>query len=355
MSAVAPQMLDDLPTPKAERWKYTNLPAALRGMDLTGAGGNLLRVEGAEAYLRRLSGANDELRRLLPDGEVARRAADARGFAIDIPPFHSVDKPVEILVEGKVDGDAPAAMVIRLGAGASATVVEKLEGDGCLWHNGVTGIELGDGACLYHHRIQVYGDRPVYTQTTNVTLGRDATYDAFTLTAGAALSRNEVAVTMTGPGGHAELNGIMLLDGARHGDTTLLVDHQAPHCTSHQFYRSVLDGRARGVFQGKIHVARAAQKTDGYQMSRALILSEGAEMDMKPELEIYADDVKCSHGATTGQLDDEALFYLRSRGIGHDDARRLLIGAFVGEAVDKIADQSVREQVETRVEAWLGR
>ena len=155
------------------------------------------------------------------------------------------------------------------------------------------------------------------------------------------------------PGAVCHINGVALMRGEQHADTTILVEHLAPHCESNQNMRVILDDRAHGVFQGKIHVHQPAQKTDGYQLSRALLLSEGAEMDTKPELEIYADDVKCSHGATTGQMDEEPLFYMQSRGIGKEEAKALLIEAFAAEVLNFVEQQPWHGLLMERVRKWL--
>jgi Fe-S cluster assembly protein SufD len=164
-----------------------------------------------------------------------------------------------------------------------------------------------------------------------------------------------VHARLTGPGGAVHLNGAQLLGGSQHGDITTVVSHDAPGCASRQTVKNVLDGRARGVFQGKIEVARAAQKTDGYQMNQALLLSPQAEIDCKPELEIYADDVKCSHGATVGELDADQLFFLRSRGIPLAAARAILVRAFLTEALDVVRDEAARALMEQAIEAWWER
>jgi len=165
----------------------------------------------------------------------------------------------------------------------------------------------------------------------------------------------EVHARLGGPGATAHLNAAQLLGGAQHGDFTTVVTHDAPHCVSRQTVKNVLAGRARGVFQGKIEVARDAQKTDGYQMNQALLLSPNAEVDSKPQLEIYADDVKCSHGATVGELDAEQLFYLRSRGIGEAEARAMLVRAFLAEAFDPIVHEAGRAALEAAVAGWWER
>jgi Fe-S cluster assembly protein SufD len=212
---------------------------------------------------------------------------------------------------------------------------------------------LGKNAKVKHIRIVRDSDKAAYTQSSHVQLDRDANYECFTLTTGVGFTRHQVHVELNGQNGHASFDGLNLLSGKDHGDTTILIDHKAPHCTSNQFYRSLLNDKAHGIFQGKVHVFEGAQKTDGYQLSNAIILSETAQMDTKPELEIYADDVQCSHGATTGQLDDEPLFYLRSRGLSEKEAKQLLMQAFVGEVLDKIQNDDYRVKVDGYVDEWL--
>jgi Fe-S cluster assembly protein SufD len=175
------------------------------------------------------------------------------------------------------------------------------------------------------------------------------------LTVGARLSRTEVHANLVGAGAIAHLNAAQLLTGTQHADFTSVVGHLAPHGTSRQTVKNVLAGRSRGVFQGKIEVARQAQKTDGYQMNQALLLSPDAEVDSKPELEIFADDVKCSHGATVGELDAEQMFYLRSRGVPDAEARAMLVRAFLVEALDAVTDETIRSRLESAVEAWWQR
>ena len=180
-----------------------------------------------------------------------------------------------------------------------------------------------------------------------------AEYEAFTMTSGAGLSRNQVHFDMMGANATCRLNGINMLGTSDLADTTITVDHHAPYCTSYQNYRTVATDKAVGVFQGKVHVHRPAQKTDGYQMARSLLLSSQATINTKPELEIYADDVKCSHGATTGRLDEEAMFYLRSRGIPEAEATNLLVQAFVNEAMEDLSCVAVQEKSQQIVSDWL--
>jgi Fe-S cluster assembly protein SufD len=182
---------------------------------------------------------------------------------------------------------------------------------------------------------------------------RDSTYNGFALNIGGKLTRHEIHAHLSGANAEISLNGLNLLNGSQHGDTTILIEHAALHCRSNQFYRTLLDDSARCVFQGKVHVHKIAQKTDGYQLSNAILLSEKAEMDTKPELEIYADDVKCSHGATTGQMDDAPLFYLRSRGLTEGEARSLLLEAFIAEVIEKVNNEHIEMQITEKAQSWL--
>ena len=244
---------------------------------------------------------------------------------------------------------------IRLGAGAKLTVLEIARGEGSYLHNAVTEATVGAGGMLSHVRLQEEGAEAFHVNTTFAEIAEGATYDAFVLTLGARLARTEVHARLAGPNGTVHLNGAQLLTGSQHGDITTVVQHHAPHCASRQTVKNVLDGRARGVFQGKIEVARVAQKTDGYQMNQALLLSPTAEIDCKPQLEIYADDVKCSHGATVGALDADQLFYMRSRGVPEAVARAILVRAFLSEALDVVHHETARDLLERAIESWWER
>ncbi|MDD2876422.1 MAG: Fe-S cluster assembly protein SufD [Acidiphilium sp.] len=241
---------------------------------------------------------------------------------------------------------------ISVGVGASLTLIEISRGMGEYLHNSVIEIVLAKGAMLRHYRMQDEAADAVHVTTIFVDIAADAKYESFILNYGARLSRNEVHVSLAGAGGEVSLGAAQLLSGMQHGDITTIITHDAPHCASRQTVKSVLGGAARGVFQGRIKVARAAQKTDGYQMNQALLLSPDAEIDCKPELEIFADDVKCSHGATIGALDPEQMFYLRSRGIPEEQARVILIRAFLDGALESVADQQARAVFENAIEAW---
>jgi len=319
-----------LPAPDAESWKYTNLAPAVKGMPQETVTPPV-SARGGGAYVREMKGE----------------------WVIDVPAGEHAAEPVEITIRGFDNALFMPRLTVRLGVGAELTLIERHEGRGRFWNNQQTQITVGAGAVLRHIRLQENPDDAVYTQNTNAAVEKDGRYEAFTLTAGGLLSRNEARIDLEGEGASCALYGINLLQGKQHGDTTLTVAHRARGCRSEQFYRSLLRDGARGVYQGKILVEPGADGTDATQLSNAILLSEGAEMDTKPELEIYADDVKCAHGATTGTLDDEALFYMRSRGMGEDEARAVLLSAFMNEVAEKIGDGSAKETIKIKIESWL--
>jgi len=276
------------------------------------------------------------------------------GASLQIP--DNVDAGVIRLVSIASDGGSshPRHM-IRLGAGARLTLLEVFGGNGTYLHNPVTEVHVAAGAALTHVRLQNESTDAFHLATLYAEIADGGEYDGFTLSLGGRTTRFEIHALLSGPGATAHLNGAQLLSGTQHGDFTSVVRHAAPGCASRQTVKNVLAGHSRGVFQGRIEVARGAQKTDGYQMNQALLLSPDAEIDSKPELEIFADDVKCSHGATVGELDAEQLFYLRSRGIPDAEARAILVRAFLAEALDVVKDDTVRGLLERSVESWWGR
>ncbi len=244
---------------------------------------------------------------------------------------------------------------IRLERGARLTLLETSLGEGAYLHNPVTEVEVAEGATLTHVRLQDESEAAFHLATLYARIAEGGTYDSFILNLGGRMVRTEVHAHLTAPGGAAHLNGAQLLAGRQHADFTSVVRHDAPGCSSRQTVKNVLAGRSRGVFQGRIEVARHAQKTDGYQMNQALLLSPDAEVDTKPELEIFADDVKCSHGATVGELDAEQMFYLRSRGIPDAEARSILVRAFLHEALYAVTNDDIRGVLEGSVARWWER
>ncbi|MBC8337302.1 MAG: Fe-S cluster assembly protein SufD [Rhodospirillales bacterium] len=280
------------------------------------------------------------------------------GFALRVDPGVIVETPIEVVYIGGLT-DRPVAYfprnLIVLGEGAQATVVKHHVGMGvgAYFANAVTEIDIAQGARLNHYEVQAESRDATHLGAVNVRVAKDATYDSFTLSIGGRLSRNEVSVRLEGQGAHAGVNGAYLMRGSEHCDNTTRIEHLAPNTSCREIFKGVLDDQSRAVFQGRIVVNREAQGTDGHQLCKTLLLSTGAEIDAKPELEIYADDVKCSHGATTGQIDETALFYLRSRGIPEALARNLLVQSFLGEALEEIADENIREAFTNKVLHWL--
>ena len=277
------------------------------------------------------------------------------GVAIDVPA--GVDAGT-IEIVSVASGHVPAAIhprhAIRLGAGANLTVIETATGPEASrhFHNPAFVIDLAADAHLTHVRVNREPEGAFHLAHLGVRVAERGTYDGFALNAGGRLSRSEIHLVLDGPNAHANLNGAQLAAGGQVADVSTSLRHAHPNCTSRQTVRTVLTGAARGVFQGKIHVDRIAQKTDGYQMNQALLLSEDAEMDSKPQLEIYADDVKCSHGATVGALDEGQLFYLRSRGIPAGIARSMLVRAFLAEAIEAVEHEGAREALDEAIAAW---
>ena len=282
----------------------------------------------------------------------------ADGYVLHIAPGTASEAPIEILWIGSGAEKPPVyhpRNLVILGRGAHATIIEHHVGlcIGSYFSDSVTEIALGEDALLRHCKVQEESREAFHIAATGAHLAEGAHYDSFVFSIGARLARNEIHVALDGRRANCRLNGAYLGRGEQVIDHTTLIDHISPETTSKELYKGVLDGRARGVFQGKITVRPNAQKADGQQMNRALLLSDKAEINSKPELEISADDVKCSHGATAGELDDLSLFYLRSRGIPEDEARRLLVEAFLNEVIDAVALAGMRLTLEHNIARWM--
>ena len=242
---------------------------------------------------------------------------------------------------------------IEVAAGASASVIETYLGEGDYVLNAVTSIKLAKDAHL--DRLKLQNDSAAASHLSHVIydLAENARLNDISVTIGAALTRQNGTCNFNGQNAEVKISGAYLLKGKQHADTALVINHLVPHCTSRELFKCVMDDNARGIFQGKVVVAKHAQKTDGKQSSHALLLSESAEFDAKPELEIFADDVVCGHGATAGDLNHDHLFYLKSRGIPEAEAKSLLIAAFVGEAFDLVANDDVREALVGMAQEWV--
>jgi len=342
-----PVSLPEWPTPKQEGWTYTNLKA-LTGLELA-AGQTLLENTPLTAGLSLTHWEGTPAR--LPDNGAVKRAlasADA-GWRLDVK--GQIEAPFELTFGGVGVSTAPR-LSIALAPYAELTLIERHHQSEPTLTNMVGEIVLAEGAKLTHIRLQQCGDGVTHLDTRSITLAPNATYNGFVLVQGAALSRYEPHIQLEGAGAEATLNGLLLLSGTQHGDLTSHLVHAQPRGNSHQSVRAIISGQARGTYQGRIVVAPHARLSDAQQLSRTLLLSPQAEMNAKPELEILNDDVKCSHGASIGAIDPNALFYLRSRGLDEQSARSLLVDAFVAESLTPLPP-SVLPLVQTEVTRWL--
>ena len=380
------------PTQRDERWKYTNLrrlesrtfdlaaPAAVAtmpGHELADVSHRMVFVDGhcmpslssraaqppgvtAISLGQWIQRDPDAVVALLDslgiDGDSAFEHLNAAfledGVVIDVAPNTRWDDPVHIVHDWQTTGRmAHPRLLVRLGANSRCTLIEHYIGAAGIesFTNAVVTIDIASGACLRHYRLQQESSKSFHLSTVRARIARDANYLSHELGLGASLGRSDITALLEGPAANAKLLGLFVPSGSQHLDNYTRIEHIAPNTTSQEEYRGIADGRGRGVFNGKVKVHKDAQKTDARQLSRNLLLSPTAEIDTKPELEIYANDVKCSHGATTGQLDTTSLFYLRSRGLDAAEARMLLIRAFAESILTSIEPQGLR----TALEDWL--
>ncbi len=384
-----------LPNRRIEEWKYTDLRALLRevlplapapdadaikrartALKTSGVKGatKLVLVDGV--FVPELSDAAETgmsvktLREALEGGDgnlltadssdamIALNAAMATdGVLISVAEGANLARPIQIVHAATASkASVYTRSHVTIGKGARVTLVESFVaavGAKAYQANDAVILSIGDDVELSHVRLMADSADAANISSGIFTVGAKAEYNLFNMTSGGALSRFSGYVTLKGEASDLNVNGVNLLKGTQHGDTTLVVDHAVPHCTSREIFRAVVDDRAHSVFQGRIIVRPHAQKTDGKMMTRALLLSDEAEADNKPELEIFADDVTCGHGATSGALDESLLFYLRARGLPEKEAQALLIQAFVGEAIEGIADDDLREAAMATAQRWL--
>ena len=286
----------------------------------------------------------------------------ADGAFVHVPADVTLDQPLELvfLSTGQVGSDGPIVShprsLIVVQRGARAAVVETYAGlsDGVYWSNAVTEVVVGGGARVELYRVQQEGPRGLQIATTHSRQERDSYLGLHVVTLGAALARHDINAVLDGPGAELILNGLYLLSGAQHADHHTVIDHARPHCASHEFFNGVLAERAHGVFNGRIIVRPGAQRTDSKQTNNNLLLSTEARADSQPQLEIYADDVKCTHGSTVGPIDQTQLYYLRSRGLSPEAARSILTYGFGAEILDRMQHPDVRERLDRLVRARLG-
>ena len=278
-------------------------------------------------------------------------------FATDGVLLHITGKPSKPihLIYRHVSNTSDAILhhVIKVDADAEVTVLEN--GPAAARFNECMEVDIADGAKFHHVRAQGRDHERRAATHIFARLGTESTFKSFTLTANGVMTRNECVIELTGDDAHATIAGASLGDGDFHHDDTVFITHDAVNCESRQVFKKVLRNGATGVFQGKILVKSGAQKTDGYQISQSLLLDEDSQFLAKPELEIYADDVACSHGSTSGAIDEDALFYLRSRGVPHGEATDMLTLSFLAEAVEEIENEALAEEINERLAAWLAR
>ncbi len=273
------------------------------------------------------------------------------GGFVHIPAGKMVEEPIQLIFvsTARHSGDTiqPRNLIVA-GAGSQATIIESyLSADRAAYFtNAVTEIVAGDNAVLEHVKFQDEAPDAFHLATIAGNFGRTSKVNVHSFALGARLSRNNIRAKLAGEGLECVLNGLYLTRGEQLADHHMIVEHAQPHCASHEYFNGILDDKSKGVFHGRIYVHPAAQKTDAKQTNKNLLLSDDATADTKPQLEIYADDVKCTHGATIGQLNDESIFYLRSRGLSKDTARRMLIHAFAGEIIARVRHPAVREQLD---------
>ena len=386
----------DYPTTKAEDWHFTSVSAIAEKPFATATPGNPV----SDTVLKRLNFGQDwrtivfvngrympaEAQSDLPEGltivSLAKEiASDSQvlerhlgklatsentafnalnaslatdGAVIVIAADTVIDKPVHLLFISDAHAENSAVMtrnVIFAQRHSQATIIESYLSIGAdsYFTNAVTEVFVAEGARLGHYKLQTESRNAFHVGTIQATQQRDSRYESFSFATGGKLARTNIYTTLAGDAAEVVMNGLYMCDGSQHIDHQTRIEHVAPNCPSHELYKGILDGRSHGVFNGKVYVHPEAQKTDGKQSNNNLLLSDGAKVDTKPQLEIFADDVKCTHGATVGRLDEVALFYMRSRGIGTSEARRLLTYAFAADVLEKIELVELREALEAQV------
>jgi Fe-S cluster assembly protein SufD len=299
----------------------------------------------ARAYLARNAGYHN-------NGLAALNTAFLQsGLFLLIPKNVKVEKPIQVTFLTDADQTAPASfprLLLVAEEHSSATLIESFvsTGEEPYFTNAVAEVVVKEGARLEHYRVQRESNKAFHVSLTSAELGRSSSYDTTSINLGGRLARHDISVVMDNEGAECWVDGLYLAGADQHTDTHSVIDHQKPNCTSHQLYKGILDGNARAVFNGKIFVREGAQKTDAMQTNKNLLLSPQARVDTKPQLEIYADDVKCAHGAAVGQIDQEELFYLEARGINPDLGRKLLTYGFAEEVIDKIKIDSIKSQLD---------
>lgn len=326
------------PTPKNEDWKYTDVRKV---------------VSDQWSVVSSVSGSGDNAPlkdfRFDRNGFTALNQAFGEYHVIRIARETSLDEPINIGFGGQDGVMICPHVVVIAEAGSKATIVESYASQSAGFTNTAVQVIVEDNASVTHYRVQKDSAQAFNYGVTEVTLGRDSRYDSTNINLGGAISRHDIDLKFTAEGGEAWVDGLYMLNGTQHSDTHSVIDHTVPNCTSHQTYKGVLNDKSRGVFNGKVFVRENAHGTDAQQSNKNLLLSNDARVDTKPQLEIFNDDVKCAHGATVGQLEEEELFYLLTRGLPETLARNLLTYGFAEAIIRKIGIDSIREELDDAV------
>jgi Fe-S cluster assembly protein SufD len=333
---------------RAELSSLSGLPAGIAALDFAAALASEPYAELMRTYLGRIVDYGDNGLTALNTSFVSS------GALVVIPKGLTSETPLHLLFLCSSNGANVAAFprVLIIGEeNSSATIIESYDstGNDAYFTNAVVEILLKDGARLEHYRVQDESSEAFHIASTRADLGRDSTFETTSINLGAKLSRHDLSVVMDHEGAECRVDGLYIIGEGQHTDTHSVIDHKQPHCTSHQLYKGILDGKSRAVFNGKVFVRHGAMGTDANQTNKNLLLSNEAHVDTKPQLEIFADDVKCAHGAAIGQLDEDELFYLESRGIHSDLARNLLTYGFAEEVIVRIKIESIKTKLDEAV------
>ncbi len=371
-----------LPTKRIEAWHYTDLRRLLTAVPRHDPAADAKKVDAVldgSAVFAVLNGVSSEktpsiegvtaqrLEDKLRDGSFApaldeQEAGDAvgslnaafvaDGYFLDIEAGAQIETTIE-LQNVQAGGQTHSRFPVRVGAGAKVTIVERQTGSGAALVSSVSHLVVGEGAEVLWLIVQDQPDDATHFGQFNAELGKNSRMTLFIMNAGGKLVRQEVRVRTAGEGSDFQLRGVNLLSGDTHTDVTMVLDHTVPHTGSRELIRNIVTGRARGVFQGRINVHQTAQKTDAKMACNTLLLSDDGEFSTKPELEIFADDVQCGHGATVTEIDRNHLFYLMARGIDEKTARGLLVKAFLAEVIEELDNEPVVEALEARLHHWF--
>ena len=329
------------PAVKTEDWKYTNVAPISSAEWSVDAGEHQVPVDIDLELLERFNiGRN---------GFAALNTAFAEVATLRISKDTSVDEPIEFNFAADEGSARFPHLLIIAEAGSKATIVEKYASESRSFTNSAVQIVVEDNANLTHYRVQKESPDAYHYGVTEIAVGRGGVYNSTNINLGAALSRHDIELKFTAEGGEAFVDGLYMLNGSQHADTHSIIDHTVPNCTSHQNYKGVMNDKSRAVFNGKVFVRENAHGTDAHQSNKNLLLSNEARVDTKPQLEIFNDDVKCSHGATVGQLEEEELFYLLTRGLPENLARNLLTYGFAEEIINKIEIESIKSDLDEAV------